>query len=156
MKTLKRLFAVALILGVLSLAVYEIAGLGIYPAPQGTYVVKTDYGGYVHLYERKYRRLARSHKEIAIDGECSSACTMLFGYFPLERICVTPRAKLGFHMPTEKTDDGKWIPTQDGARDLMAMYPPQIQRWLARKGGLKPDMIYLRGEELRKVIRRCT
>jgi hypothetical protein len=59
--------------------------------------ITRDHGGYVEEYKTKYARI-RDHKErVIIDGICNSACTLVFGIVPLNMICVTPRASLGFH-----------------------------------------------------------
>jgi hypothetical protein len=34
---------------------------------------------------------------VIIDGFCASACTIVLGTVPHDKICVTFRAKLGFH-----------------------------------------------------------
>ena len=34
---------------------------------------------------------------MASHGICNSACTLVLGIVPLNRICATPRASLGFH-----------------------------------------------------------
>ena len=43
--------------------------------------------------------LKNSGERVAIDGPCLSACTMVLGVIPRDRICVTTRARLGFHAP---------------------------------------------------------
>ncbi len=51
-------------------------------------------------------RKARDRKErVIIDGICNSACTLVLGIVPLNRICVTPRASLGFHRPITQALD---------------------------------------------------
>src|SRR6185312_10472021 len=56
-----------------------------------------DHGGYVEEYKAKYQRIRDRHERVIIDGICNSACTLVFGIVPLNRICVTPRASVGFH-----------------------------------------------------------
>jgi len=46
---------------------------------------------------------AENGEQVMIDGTCASACTMLLGVIPRNRICVTPRAVLAFH--------SAWTPT---------------------------------------------
>jgi hypothetical protein len=35
------------------------------------------------------------------------------------------------------------------------MYPTQIRRWIAQRGGLKSQMIFLRGKQLQAMYKPC-
>ena len=59
--------------------------------------ITRDHGGYVEEYKAKYKRVRDRSERVIIDGICNSACTLVFGIVPMNRICVTPRASLGFH-----------------------------------------------------------
>ena len=59
--------------------------------------ITRDHGGYVEEYKAKYKRIRDSGERVIIDGICNSACTLVFGIVPMNKICVTPRASLGFH-----------------------------------------------------------
>ncbi len=59
--------------------------------------ITRDHGGYVEEYKAKYERIRDRHERVIIDGICNSACTMVFGIVPMNKICVTPRASLCFH-----------------------------------------------------------
>jgi hypothetical protein len=59
--------------------------------------ISDDAGGEIGDYVAKYRALRSSGETVIIDGICASACTMLLGTIPRNRICVTPRAPLAFH-----------------------------------------------------------
>src|SRR5579872_6814772 len=60
--------------------------------------ITRDHGGYVEEYKTKYARIRDNHERVIIDGICNSACTLVFGIVPLNKICVTPRASVGFHL----------------------------------------------------------
>jgi hypothetical protein len=47
------------------------------------------------------------------------------------------------------------IPNAAATRLMMNNYPPVLQRWINRHGGLTPTMIYLRGKELAAIIPQC-
>jgi hypothetical protein len=119
-------------------------------------VIKDDPGGYLHEYDERYLKIAGTTAKIVIDGECSSACTTILGYVPLERICVTEKAWLGFHAPTEEDMDGNWVKTPEGTAEIMQHYPKPVRDWIVKKGGLEEEMIYLEGAELQKILKRCT
>ena len=59
--------------------------------------ITRDHGGYVEEYKAKYERIRQNGERVIIDGICNSACTLVLGIVPNNRICVTPRASLGFH-----------------------------------------------------------
>lgn len=113
-----------------------------------------DRGGQIGVYLDKYHALRRSGERVEIDGLCASACTMLLGSIPESRICVTPRAVLEFHSSWDPTPSGEVI-SSAGNRILWSTYPPKIRRWILRHGGLRLQIIYLRGPELAAMYPAC-
>ncbi|MFY9769844.1 MAG: hypothetical protein WAK04_06375 [Xanthobacteraceae bacterium] len=67
-----------------------------------------DSGGRIGSYLNRYEALRKSGQRVVIDGTCASACTLLLGLIPHDRICVTPRAVLAFH--------ATWDPSLTGAQ----------------------------------------
>ena len=59
--------------------------------------ITRDHGGYVEEYKAKYKRIRDRKERVIIDGICNSACTLVFGIVPMNKICVTPKASVGFH-----------------------------------------------------------
>jgi hypothetical protein len=116
--------------------------------------VTNDRGGLIVFYEARYRAAAARGDRFVIDGNCLSACTMAIGIFDSKHICATPRAVLGFHSAWLRTHRGKMEAPE--ATDYMARwYTPAAKDWIARNGGLKADLIYLRGSELYGVVPAC-
>ena len=73
------------------------------------YRITRDHGGLVDQYKVKYASIRDRGERVVIDGICNSACTLVLGIVPLNRICVTPRASLGFHMAYfDKVDDRRF------------------------------------------------
>lgn len=144
-------FAPLLAAGILA---YREAAASI-AAPPGTYVIADDDGGYIDVYADRFRTIAKTHERIMIDGECASSCTLVLSYVALDRICVTPRARLGFHKPTEEDDEGNWVSSPGGVKEVMALYPPKVRSWIERHGGLTEEMIYLRDSELKTILKSC-
>src|SRR6516164_6980789 len=62
------------------------------------YRITSDHGGYLEAYKAKYAVIRDRGERVVIDGVCNSGCTVVLGIVPLSRVCVTPRASLGFHM----------------------------------------------------------
>jgi hypothetical protein len=114
-----------------------------------------DAGGQIGPYLDRLSVLRNSGERVIIDGPCLSACTMVLGVIPRDRICVTRRARLGFHAAWNPGTDGRPVPNRDGTQLLMRVYPQNVKRWIARKGGLTPNMVYLRGRELESMYPAC-
>jgi hypothetical protein len=75
-------------------AVLLLAGVG---ASHAAVRIADDRGGMIGTYVDKYQSLRTSGETVIIDGLCASACTIVLGAVPHNRICVTSRANLGFH-----------------------------------------------------------
>ena len=56
-------------------------------------------GGEVGSYIKLFSVLRQSGQRVIVDGPCFSACTLVLSSIPRNRICVTPKAVLGFHAP---------------------------------------------------------
>jgi hypothetical protein len=113
-----------------------------------------DRGGQIGEYLAKYQALRVSGEKVEIDGTCASACTMLLGVVPRDRICVTPQATLVFHAAWDPTPGGPAI-SNAGTRILWSSYPSDVRKWISRHGGLRSEMIYLRGPELYAMYPIC-
>ena len=115
-----------------------------------------DPGGEVSAYIEKYHHIRDSGQRVVIDGPCLSACTLLTGIIPRNRICVTQRAMLGFHAASYYDDvSRRLVPTRAGSRLVMSLYPAEIRSWINRHGGLTPQLIRLRGRELAAMYQTC-
>jgi hypothetical protein len=120
--------------------------------------ITRDHGGEVTRYKEKYQRIRDSGERVIIDGICNSACTLVLGIVPHNRICVTPRARLGFH---EAYTVQNWpfrtkVASASGTADLMSYYPEPVLDWIARAGGLTPKMkIVKNGPELWSMVLPC-
>jgi hypothetical protein len=118
--------------------------------------IVSDPGGEVAAYVHKFQQVRASGDRVVIDGPCLSACTLVTGIVPRDRICVTRRAVLGFHAASYFDDASRsFVPTPEGSRVVMRFYPPEIRSWIARHGGLTPRMISLRGAELAALYPSC-
>jgi hypothetical protein len=133
------------------------AVLGNLPA-HADYRITRDHGGFVHEYKAKYTAIRERRERVIIDGICNSACTLVLGIVPLNRICVTPRASLGFHMAyyDEATTFGVKVTSYAGTADLMSYYPDTVKDWIARNGGLTREMKKVRnGPALWAIVDPC-
>jgi len=117
--------------------------------------IKADPGGQIGPYLENLVALRGSGERVIIDGPCLSACTMVLGVIPRERICVTPRARLGFHAAWHPGENGRPVPSREATKLLMDIYPQHVRTWISRKGGLSPRMMYLSGRELAAMYPTC-
>ena len=140
-----------LVTGVLA-AVLLLAGMG---AGHAVVRIADDRGGRIGTYVDKYQSLRTSGETIIIDGLCASACTIVLGVVPHDKICVTSRATFGFHAAWDFAANGREVTNPDATQTLYSMYPSPVRRWIAARGGLKPQMIFLRGNELMSMYRSC-
>jgi hypothetical protein len=122
------------------------------------YRITRDHGGLVDQYKAKYAKIRDKGERVIIDGICNSACTLVLGIVPLSRICVTPKASLGFH---QAYYDKSWtmgvrVTSYAGTADLVSYYPRTVRDWIDRQGGLTPEMKRVKnGPDLWAIIDPC-
>ena len=120
-----------------------------------TVIINGDNGGKMEDYVAQFSRVRDSGESVVIDGNCMSACTMVLGLVPRGRICATRKAVLGFHAAWEFNKAGGRIASPSGTRELMKTYPAPVRAWIARQGGLSPNMMFLRGRDLAAIVPLC-
>jgi hypothetical protein len=126
-----------------------------FTSASATVLISGDNGGRMGDYASRFTQVRHSGEQVVIDGQCLSACTMVLGMVPRNRVCVTQNAVLGFHAAWQPDGSGGRVPSPPATRALMETYPPSIRTWLARRGGLTPQMIFLRGHELAAIVPTC-
>jgi hypothetical protein len=117
--------------------------------------IKADPGGQIGPYLENLVALRGSGEKVIIDGPCLSACTMVLGVIPRDRICVTSRARLGFHAAWHPGGNGQPVTSREATRLLMEIYPEQVRSWIKERGGLSPKMMFLSGRELASMYPTC-
>ncbi len=117
--------------------------------------IKADTGGQIGPYLENLMALKNSGERVAIDGPCLSACTMVLGVIPRDRICVTTRARLGFHAAWNPGQNGQPVTSHTATKFLMDIYPEHVRTWIKGRGGLSRRMIVLSGPELSAMYPTC-
>ena len=117
--------------------------------------ISNDRGGQIGHYLQQFAALASSGERVVIDGNCLSACTLVLGIVPRNRMCATPRARLGFHAAWMPDVDGRPVTSTLGTRALWDVYPASVRHWITRHGGLSRKMIFMQGRELRAFVPAC-
>ncbi len=133
-------------------AIFLIAGMG---GSHAVVRIADDRGGRIGTYVDKYQDLRQSGETVIIDGLCASACTIVLGAIPHDRICVTSHATLGFHAAWDFGSNGRAVTNAEATQMLYAMYPSQVKRWIAQRGGLTPHMLFLKGKQLQAMYKPC-
>jgi hypothetical protein len=118
-------------------------------------VLSDDNGGKMEEYTARFQQMRNSGETVVIDGTCLSACTMVLSLVPRNRVCTTPNAVLGFHAAWMYDNSGNRVASASGTGDLMKTYPAAVRAWIERNGGLKPNMMYLRGRALAAIVAPC-
>jgi hypothetical protein len=118
-------------------------------------IIKDDHGGNIGEYWSRFTAIRDAKQRVIIDGICSSACTMVLGIVPRDRICVTRNAKLGFHAAWRPGFLGLKTVNDPATQTLWNLYPTSIRQWISRNGGLGGDTIYLSGSELLALYPEC-
>ena len=129
--------------------------LGHVAASHAVVRIADDRGGRIGTYVDKYQDLRDSGQSVIIDGLCASACTIVLGAVPHDKICVTSHAALGFHAAWDMGADGRTVTNPEATHMLYLMYPTPVRRWIKRRGGLTRHMIFLRGRQLADMYRPC-
>jgi hypothetical protein len=114
-----------------------------------------DPGGRIRTYVDRYEGVRTSGERVIIDGYCASACTIVLGTIPHDRICVTSRARLGFHAAWDPGSNGRKMTNPEATQSLYSMYPFEVRHWIDQRGGLISHVIFLSGRELAAMYRPC-
>jgi len=117
--------------------------------------IEDDHGGQIGTYITKFERLRSSGQSVVIDGLCASACTLVLSAVPPDKICVTPRARLGFHAAYDFGRNGRMTTNPEATMMLYSMYPTPVRRWISARGGLTPQMLFLHGRQLQAMYQPC-
>jgi hypothetical protein len=107
--------------------------------------VSDNHGGSVAAYDARWAAYASQGVNVRIVGPCQSACTVLLGHIPRDKICVTPQASFGFHQAH--------LPSATAT--LWNAYGSDIQAWINQHGGLQPQFIWMRAPDTYRFFKRC-
>ena len=122
-----------------------IAWFGTSAALAETIDVSDNHGGSVAEYSQRWQGYAARGVSVRIVGPCQSACTVLLGYIPRSRICVTPEAQFGFHMAHRP----------DMTAVLWRSYSSDIKGWINAHGGLTPDFKWMGAPDIYRFFHKC-
>jgi hypothetical protein len=117
-------------------------------------IVTYNAGGEVGAFKAAAREIRKNGRRVVIDGSCLSACAILADE-ARERVCVTSRAKFGFHKGFVVTRSAVGGPAY-----LVQPFTPHHSRdiagWVKKQGGY-PDRGFrlMSGRVARHIWRTC-
>ena len=117
--------------------------------------IADDRGGMIGRYIEYFTAIRHTKEQVIVDGNCLSACTLVLGLIPRNRICVTHRALFGFHAAWMPTVERGTVVDAMGTKLLWEIYPSSVREWLRSRGGLQKKMVFLAGEELAAIFPVC-
>jgi hypothetical protein len=130
--------------------------VAVFASPaRATIRITGDAGGTILEYAERFRHAREAGENVVIDGRCISACTLVIGMIPRDRVCATPKAVLGFHAAFRRTSDGGIVASTDATQFMMNTYPPEVRKWIRDRGGLTTQMLFLMGRELAAFVPTC-
>jgi hypothetical protein len=138
--------------GLLLCAAFLACGIS---SASATMRIAEDRGGQIGQYLQSFAAVRESGERVVIDGNCLSACTLVLGLIPNDRICATPRARFGFHAAWMPDPNGRPVTSPMGTQALWNIYPVSVRHWISRHGGLSRRMIYLQGRSLSGIVANC-
>lgn len=139
------------------LALMIVAAINTFSASSAhaTIVISSDRGGLVSDYSARFLSARHSGEQVVIDGACLSACTLVVGFVQRDKICATPKAVLGFHSAWRPMGRGKRANSPVATQAMLDVYPAELRKWIAHRGGLSSKMIFLHGHELAEIVPSC-
>src|SRR5215813_3758895 len=138
--------------GLLFGAAVALAGV---TSASATMRISEDRGGQIGQYLQAFTSLRSSGESVVVDGNCLSACTLVLGLVPHDRVCATQRARFGFHAAWMPDRDGRPVTSPLGTQALWGIYPASVRRWISTHGGLSGNMIFMQGRDLNGIVASC-
>ena len=113
---------------------------------RATIVIRADRGGLITDYAERFLSARANGEQVVIDGACLSACTLVVGMLPRDKVCATPKAVLGFH--------SAWLPRVDGGKikhivDQPAQVGAVVGLLRIAQGRVRIVLVRLAGREIR-------
>lgn len=108
-------------------------------------IIRRDRGGVMHEYMQRYLEIKNSDLKLAVDGECSSSCTLFMGYLPPENVCITKNAEFGFHRANNP----------EGTIVMMMTYPLPVLMWIMAINGLTENIKFMPFEFAKTIWPKC-
>lgn len=107
-------------------------------------VVTQDRGGNVMERIFHVEKVRRAEQEVRIVGDCWSACTF---YLSLDRVCVSPNARFGFHRATADNQGQVSL----GNALIAEQYSPQLKALFDEIFSQRSDLTFMSGQQVHNI-----
>ena len=116
-------------------------------------------GGSLGVEFEKLDKWYKAKDTVVIDGVCLSACTLVTGLIPADRLCATDRAIMGFHSAYSINPlDGSPVFSSEATRLIWQIYPKKVRDLLFEAGWEGPqehmDLVYIPADKIFKSCNR--
>lgn len=120
-----------------------------------------DEGGELEARYRHWVDVRMSGQKVIIDGLCLSGCTMALGLVPRDHICITPRARLGWHSAWGVNPDGSTSYAVEATTMYWVSHDLDIRARVTATHAWRgetphPSFMYLEYIQLSDLIRTCS
>lgn len=97
-------------------------------------LLQNERGGLIGEHRMRFLGYQRDGVRVELRGGCYSACTLITGYVPKDKLCVAPGAFLAFHSALlSYADPRENMPATLG---MYLTYPKEIRDWIDLNGGV--------------------
>lgn len=110
-------------------------------------VVRSDRGGSLEERMVEIEQIRKTDRRVKILGKCYSACTL---YLSLNAVCISPRARLGFHAPSTRLE-GIPLPYEDfqyWSQRMADSYREPLRTWYLEVARFRKDLLFVDGKTL--------
>ncbi len=104
-----------------------------------THTITDDPGGEILSFIARFVQWRDAGDSVRIEGECNSACTLVLGIIPSDRICATRNAEFGFHSAMLVFGPGMTRYSEEGTQLLWFFYQDRVRRVLTKNGWAGPS-----------------
>jgi hypothetical protein len=86
-------------------------------------LITSDRGGLISDYAERFSSARATGEWVVIDGACLSACTLVVGMLPRDRVYATSKAVLGFHSAWRPKGDSGRVNSLVASQAMLEVYP---------------------------------
>jgi hypothetical protein len=111
-------------------------------------------GGNIERHIARFQQLAASGANVEIVGVCKSACTMILGIVPRNRLCATPGTVFEFHAANYTDRYGRNVQNDSWTERMTQFWPENVKNWVA-KNNATASMDFTRISAAALGVRTC-
>ncbi len=123
-----------------------------YVNPSEIVISEQDPGGDVEDHIKFFHYVKDAGIKIRVAGECVSACTLMLGILPRDKICIDEeKGSFGFHLARTSSEGDVELTNR---LDRM-FYPTVVNTWLKAHGPQTLEVQYMMPEDFKGYLHYC-